>query len=130
MGSKAVICSLTALLQQFRYQPGPAGLVTGAEARAVVCRGNTRKKESCRASWDQSETSRRAAIHRPPADAVTQKDMRKPPRDFRSNLAQVHHLTRAGRALNLEAIAEIVMKLLQRFDDQIVERKPDRAAPI
>ena len=37
---------------------------------------------------------------------------------------------RAGRTLDLKFIAVVVMKLLQRFDDQEIHREPDGAAPI
>src|SRR6476646_1212842 len=72
----------------------------------------------------------RASVYWPTAVGITQKDPRKPARDFGRNLAQVHHLARSCGALNLEAVAKIVMKLLQRFDDQIVEWKPDGTTPI
>ena len=37
---------------------------------------------------------------------------------------------RAGRALDLEVVAVVVMELLQRLDDQEVDREPDRPAPV
>ena len=39
-------------------------------------------------------------------------------------------LPRAGRAFDLEVVAEVVMELLQRFDQQEVHREPDRPAPV
>src|ERR1700682_5614583 len=124
-----LILLLSALLQQFRDQPGPPGLVAGADARAAipmkilvevnhVAPVGIALKFLCPSEY------------RPPAVCTTQKDMREPPRDFSGHLAEVHHLARACRTLDLEAIAEIVMKLLQRLNDQIVERKPDGTAPI
>ena len=39
---------------------------------------------------------------------------------------------RAGsrRALHLEIVAVVVMEFLQRFDDQEIDREPDRSAPV
>ncbi len=36
----------------------------------------------------------------------------------------------SGRAFHLEVVAVVVMELLQRLDDEIVDRKPDRPAPV
>ena len=55
---------------------------------------------------------------------------RQPARQFRRHLPEVHHLPRAGRAFHLEIVAEVVVELLQRFDQQVVDREPDRPAPV
>ena len=36
----------------------------------------------------------------------------------------------AGGAFDLEIVAVVVMELLQRLDDQVVDREPDRPAPV
>src|SRR5262245_53226940 len=38
--------------------------------------------------------------------------------------------SRAGRALDGEVVTVVVMKLLQRLDDQVIDREPDRSAPV
>src|SRR5882762_4841325 len=39
-------------------------------------------------------------------------------------------MTRAGGELHLEAVAQVVVELLERLDHEVVHRKPDRAAPV
>ena len=40
------------------------------------------------------------------------------------------HIARAGGALDFEIVAQVVVELLQRLDQQIIHRKPDRPAPV
>src|SRR5688572_31262528 len=49
---------------------------------------------------------------------------------FRSDLVDRAQPAGAGRALHAEVVAVVVMKLLQRLDDEVVHREPDRAAPV
>src|SRR5438094_6106572 len=51
-------------------------------------------------------------------------------RQFARYLPQVHHLSRSSRELDLEVVAEVVVKFLQRLDEQVVRREPDRSSPI
>src|SRR4029077_7762915 len=51
-------------------------------------------------------------------------------RRFSRPLPQSEHPPRPGGALYLEILAQVVMELLQRFDQQVVHRKPDRTAPV
>ena len=37
---------------------------------------------------------------------------------------------RAGRALDREVVAVVVVELLERLDEQVVDREPDRSAPV
>ena len=46
------------------------------------------------------------------------------------DLVQRQILARAGRALDREVVAVVVVELLERLDDQVVDREPDRAAPV
>src|SRR5581483_5970478 len=61
---------------------------------------------------------------------ISEKNAGKSPRQFGTYLPQVHHLPRTGGKLNLKAIAQVVVELLQRFNQQVVRREPDRPAPI
>ena len=42
----------------------------------------------------------------------------------------MHKPTGAGRAFHLEIVAVVMMKLLERFDQEIIGRKPNRAPPV
>ena len=61
---------------------------------------------------------------------VRQKNARESARDFLRHLLQVHHVARAGRAFDLEVVAVEVVVAFERLDDQIIDREPDRTAPI
>ena len=51
-------------------------------------------------------------------------------RNLGGDFPEVQLLTRAGGALHREVVAEPVVVLLQRLDEQIVDGKPDRTAPV
>src|SRR5689334_6141190 len=68
--------------------------------------------------------------YRPLALLVLQEDAREPRGELIRHLVDRHELARARRALDAKVIAVVVMKLLQRFDDEKVHREPDRPAPI
>src|SRR5688500_12301581 len=70
------------------------------------------------------------AEHRPPSPAVVEEDPREAPRDLLRHLPQGHHLTGTRRALDAETFSEVVMELLERLDDEEVDREPDRPAPV
>src|SRR6266542_857753 len=56
--------------------------------------------------------------------------MREAPGNLHRNLPKIHHVPRAGGAFHHEIIAEVVMELLERFDNEIVDRKPARTTPV
>src|SRR5262245_13709995 len=64
------------------------------------------------------------------AVAITQEDARKPSRKVGCDLFERHQLAGTCRTLDLEVVAEVVMELLERFDQQVVDRKPDRPTPV
>src|SRR5918999_2034810 len=68
--------------------------------------------------------------HRPPSLSVIEEDPRETLRDLLRHLPQRHHLTGTRRALDAEALSEVVMELLERLDDEEVDREPDRPAPV
>ena len=100
----------------------PSGLVAGAEPLCRCRRGSTRGRGPGRASadrvWNRSLPPYTGA---PPV--LAQEDRRQPPRQLGRDLPQGHHLPRAGRALHLEVVAEVVVELLERLDQQVVERE-------
>src|ERR1700747_380155 len=67
---------------------------------------------------------------RPPTVLIGEKDPGQPCRNLVGGVVQREELAGAGGALDLEVIPVVVMKLLQRFDQQKIDRKPDRAAPV
>src|SRR6185503_12263438 len=64
------------------------------------------------------------------AAVVLQEDARQPARDLLGDFPERQQSTRSGRTLDLVGVAEVMMKLLQRLDDQEVDGEPDRAAPV
>src|SRR6266851_2044994 len=119
----------TALLDQFGYQPSPARLVTRANSGAIV---------SMKIFMEQDQVlpvrivieNLGATRHRPAAILAAQKDTDEPARNLSGHLPQICFLAGTGGALHFEILAIVMVKLLQRFDQQIVHRKPDRPAPI
>src|SRR5437762_13904904 len=68
--------------------------------------------------------------HWPATSLILKKYACHPARQFARYLPQVHHLSRSSRELDLEVVAEVVVKFLQRLDEQVVRREPDRSSPI
>ncbi len=50
--------------------------------------------------------------------------------EFIGHLAEVHHLARTRGAFDLKVVAIEMVIPLERFDQQIIDRKPDRPAPV
>src|SRR5437867_11165494 len=53
-----------------------------------------------------------------------------PPRELERNLAEVHPASRAAGHLDRQLVPVIVVIALERLDEEIVHRKPHRAAPV
>src|SRR5277367_2580843 len=70
------------------------------------------------------------AEHRPPSVAVAQEDPRKPARKLRRYFPEVLPLPGSRRKFRIESVAQKMVKLLKRFDQKKIHRKPDRPAPI
>ena len=64
------------------------------------------------------------------AVGVAQEDAREAAGDFGGDFPKVHYLARSGWAFYFEFVAVVVMELLERFDNQVVNRKPDWPAPV
>src|SRR5690242_17265259 len=105
--------SSSALLQKFRDEAGPAGLVARTDARTVVAmevfvEGNQVAPVRIILEF------RGRAKDRPSFVGVSQEDARQPFRDLTGDLPQREHLAGTNRTLDFEVVAEVVMKLLQR----------------
>src|SRR6476469_10571318 len=108
---------------------GPAGLMAGAEASAVVPM-EIFVKENQIAPVRVLLKFLGAAVDRPPTVFVLEKDIRQPSCYVLCYLVQVHLPPGAGWAFDSELVSEIQVVLHQRTDDESVDRHPDRSAPI
>src|SRR3954471_23580107 len=62
--------------------------------------------------------------------SITHPELYQTIRQVVGNFVQRQIFARARRALHFEIVTVIMMKLLKRFDQQIVDRQPDRPAPV
>src|SRR5271170_3808705 len=115
--------------EQFRNQRGPSRLVRGADAAAnvtvkILVEGNA--VLIIRIGLQRRLMTQYGAL----AVGVLQENARQAARQFRGHLIDVEEPPRSRRAFHGEVLAVVMMKLLQRFDDEEIERKPNRPAPI
>ena len=68
--------------------------------------------------------------HWPPFIGATQEDRREPPRDVVGDFGERRLAPRTGRVFDPKVRAEEPCEPAQRFDDVVVDRHPDRAAPV
>src|SRR5262249_10307752 len=121
--------SLRALLKELRHNASPSRLVARAHAGAVVTMEVLVEEDQVlpvRVFLIQSVRP----MNRTPAVGSPQENLLRPPREFGGAFPQRHPLPGTGRALYLEFVAQIVVELLQRFDEQKVHREPYRSAPV
>src|SRR5260370_26536171 len=71
-----------------------------------------------------------AARSGPAAVRIAEKNAHEPPGNFCRYLPEIRFAAGMRRAFHFEIFAVVVMKLLQRFDQEIIHRKPDRPAPV
>src|SRR5260370_42702728 len=70
-----------------------------------------------------------AARNGPAAVRIAEKNAHEPPGSFCRHLPEIRFAARMRRAFPFEISAVAGMKLLQRFDQEIIHRKPDRPHP-
>src|SRR4051812_38064274 len=102
-----------------RDDPGPPGLVTGAEPGTVVPVEVLVEQQQVTPVRVLLERGG-AAVYRPPPILVLEKDRFQAPSDLLRHLVQVHPLTRSGRTLDPEAVAVIRVVLQQRPHDETI----------
>src|SRR5438128_8339568 len=71
-----------------------------------------------------------ASIDRPAAVLVAKEDAGKAARQLAGYIPEIHHPPRARRKLDLKAVSGIVVEFLESLDQQEIDRKPDRPAPV
>ena len=120
---------LAALLEQLGHETRPAGLVGCAYAAAAIAVEVLIEKQVI-AEVPVALHPRVMRVYSARAVLTEQKDLRQSGRQFVCHVIQTDESTGARRTLDTELIAVVVMELLQRFDDEEVEREPDWSAPV
>src|ERR1700722_16486595 len=95
---------LAALLDQFRHQPRPSGLMIRAESSAVVAVKIFVKQNQILPVRIISEDVC-PAIPRPPPIFTTQEKLNQPPRYFPRHMPQIRFNARTSRELHLEVLS-------------------------
>src|SRR5215831_19998873 len=72
----------------------------------------------------------RLAIYGPAPVRVTQEETRQPTRQLFGHLPEGRLTLGAGRQWDQQAITVKVMQPLQRLDEQVIHREPDRTTPV
>src|SRR5437667_4307735 len=119
----------TALLEQLRHQSRPAGLMARADASAVVAVEVFVQPDKIPPVGVGLELGD-APVDRPPPVRPSQENAGQASGELRRYVPEGRALTRSGWALDLEAGAVEVVELLKGLDQQIVDGKPDRSAPV
>src|SRR6516162_207999 len=70
------------------------------------------------------------ACERPLSIFGAQPNSNEPIRELVRTTVQGHELTRTSWAFHLKIVAIVIMKFLQRFDEQVINRHPNRSAPV
>src|SRR5690349_16031117 len=117
------------LLDQFRDQGGPAGLMAGTDAGAVVAVKIFVERDEIAPMIITLEFFR-AAEDRPASGVVAQEDSRQTLRNLAGHIPKVRQLARTRGAFDFIIVAQKKVKLLQRLDEQVIDREPDRSTPI
>src|SRR5690242_11310054 len=120
------VVSLPRLLEEFGDDGGPAGLVGGAEALAGVAVEVLVEEDQVapvRVGLELLAGAEDGAA----AIGAAQEDVAEPPRELGGDLPEGVRLARAGRELDRECLAQEEVELLQRLDEEEVDREPDRS---
>src|SRR5712691_8140643 len=120
---------LPALGEQLGDHARPARLVAGPEARPVVA-VKILVEERHAAPVRIALELLRATEDWPAAVGADEEEATQASRDVGSHAPQAHETARASGASDLEIVAEEVMVLLQRLDDEEIHGKPHGPAPV
>src|SRR6185369_14982747 len=116
-------------LEAARNQRCPAGLVACAEAAAGLAMEVFVEQHEV-LPVGIARVARIVAVARAAAVAVGQEHRAEAACELARDLGEVHEVAGAGRAFDLERVAVEVMITLERFDQQVVDREPDRPSPV
>src|SRR5208337_5049636 len=64
-------------------------------------------------------------VQGPAAPLILKEYVRHTARQFAGHLPQGHHLSRSGWEFDFEVVSKVVVKFLQRLDQQVVGWEPD-----
>src|SRR5580700_4124026 len=118
-----------ALLDQFGNQAGPAGLVTRAEAGAIVSMEvfiEEQQVPPVRIALEKFGAAGNGAA----AVFATNENMNEAARNFGSHFPKIGFAPCTSREFDFEVFTIIVVVFLQGFDEEIVHGEPDGAAPV
>src|SRR5437879_12663902 len=118
-----------ALLEQLRHESGPAGLMARADAGAVVAVEVFVQPDEVPPVGVGLGLGD-APVNRPSPVRPAQENAGQASGVLGSHVPEGRALIRSGRALDLKAGAVEVVELLKGLDQQIVDGKPDRSAPV
>src|SRR5262245_59114431 len=115
-------------MQETGDAPRPSGLVTGAEAGAVIAVEVLVEQEIVSPVRILLKHAA-ATIDRAPAVLVAQKNVGQPAHNLLRHLIEGHMLTRARGTFDRERIAVVGIILQERSDNEAIHGHPDRSAP-
>src|SRR5277367_4948302 len=120
---------LSALLNQFRDQCGPAGLVTCTDSGTVIAVEIFIKKDQV---LQVRITLKKfgAARDRTASILIANENMHETAGNLGCHFPEILFVAATRRRLDFKVLAVVVVKFLQGFHKEIVQRKPDGAAPV
>ena len=119
----------TALLEQLGHESSPAGLMARADAGAVVAVEVFVQPDEVPPVGVSLELGD-APVNRPSPVRPAQENTGQASGELSRYVPEGRALARSGRALDLKAGTIEVVELLKGLDQQVVDGKPDRSAPI
>ena len=117
-----------ALLNELRDERSPAGLMTGTDTGAIVTVKVLVKQDVVLKVRIRLEALHAAEDGAP--TAVVSEDVEEAVREFACDFPKGQHMPRSGWALDLEFVTVEMVEFLECFDEQVIDREPNRAAPI
>jgi len=117
------------LLQKLCGKTGPAGLVACTQARSIVPVKILMEPDFVR-PVGLLKQSLITPLKGPGAVVPPEEKSNQVFREIVSNLAQRQHLSAPRGAFDFEIISIVAVKLLERLDQQKVDRKPHGPAPV
>ena len=115
--------------QEIGDQACPAGLMGRADAAPVVT-VEVLVEQDAVAKMGIASSRLMMLEDRTAPGFILQENARQAASQFVRDFANGQVSRRAGRTLDLEIVAVILVELLQRFDEQVVDGHPDRPPPV